>query len=133
MAVRTVSAEVGNTVRANAVRFRRARPSKPPPGFNQAIELCAETLANVKFIQEKRLISKYFEEISQDTGKFCFGISDTLKGLEMGCARNSIAGLRSRWARFGRGAPCTLYSRCPGLPRHSCSPHSHWNSPQVEF
>ena len=33
-------------------------------GFNQAIELCAETLANVKFIQEKRLISKYFEEAS---------------------------------------------------------------------
>ena len=53
-------------------------------GFNQAIELCAETLANVKFIQEKRLISRYFEEISQDTQKFCFGIEDTLKGLEMG-------------------------------------------------
>jgi len=53
-------------------------------GFNQAIELCAETLANVKFIQEKRLISRYFEEISQDTGKFCFGVDDTLKGLEMG-------------------------------------------------
>jgi len=59
-------------------------------GFNQAIELCAETLANVKFIQEKRLISKYFEEISQDTGKFCFGIEDTLKGLEMGAIETLI-------------------------------------------
>jgi len=59
-------------------------------GFNQAIELCAETLANVKFIQEKRLISKYFEEISQDTGKFCFGIDDTLKGLEMGAIETLI-------------------------------------------
>jgi len=37
-------------------------------GFNQAIELSAETLGNVKFIQEKKLIGKYFEEISQDTG-----------------------------------------------------------------
>jgi hypothetical protein len=27
-------------------------------GFNQAIELSAETLANVKFVQEKRLISR---------------------------------------------------------------------------
>ena len=27
-------------------------------GFNQAIELSADTLANVKFVQEKRLISK---------------------------------------------------------------------------
>nr|XP_043628807.1 eukaryotic peptide chain release factor subunit 1-3-like isoform X2 [Erigeron canadensis] len=53
-------------------------------GFNQAIELSAEILANVKFIQEKRLIGKYFEEISQDTGKYVFGVDDTLKALEMG-------------------------------------------------
>ena len=53
-------------------------------GFNQAIELAAESLANVKFIQEKKLIGKYFDEISQDTGKFCFGVDDTLKALEMG-------------------------------------------------
>ncbi|KAI3337131.1 hypothetical protein HD806DRAFT_528706 [Xylariaceae sp. AK1471] len=53
-------------------------------GFNQAIELSSETLGNVKFIQEKRLIGKYFEEISQDTGKVCYGIDDTLKALELG-------------------------------------------------
>ncbi|KAK9747995.1 hypothetical protein RND81_02G029000 [Saponaria officinalis] len=53
-------------------------------GFNQAIELSAEILANVKFIQEKKLIGKYFEEISQDTGKYVFGVEDTLKALEMG-------------------------------------------------
>merc|ERR1712227_101114 len=50
-------------------------------GFNQAIELSSETLGNVKFIQEKKLIGKYFEEISQDTGKVCYGIDDTLKAL----------------------------------------------------
>ena len=49
-------------------------------GFNQAIELSAECLSNVKFIQEKKLIGKYFDEISQDTGKYCFGVDDTLKG-----------------------------------------------------
>ena len=59
-------------------------------GFNQAIELSAETLSNVKFIQEKKLISKYFEEISQDSGKFCFGVEDTLKGLEMGAVETLI-------------------------------------------
>ncbi|KAK3704758.1 hypothetical protein QZH41_009754 [Actinostola sp. cb2023] len=53
-------------------------------GFNQAIELASEVLANVKFIQEKKLIGKYFDEISQDTGKYCFGVEDTLKALEMG-------------------------------------------------
>jgi len=53
-------------------------------GFNQAIELSAESLASVKFIQEKKIIGKYFEEISQDTGKYVFGVSDTMKALEMG-------------------------------------------------
>jgi peptide chain release factor subunit 1 len=53
-------------------------------GFNQAIELCAETLRNVKFLQEKKLISKYFDQISQDTGKYCFGVEDTIRALEMG-------------------------------------------------
>jgi peptide chain release factor subunit 1 len=55
-------------------------------GFNQAIELAAETLGNVKFIQEKKLIGKYFEEISQDSGKVCYGIEDTLKAMELGAA-----------------------------------------------
>jgi len=59
-------------------------------GFNQAIELSAEVLSNVKFIQEKKLIGKYFDEISQDTGKFCFGVDDTLKGLEMGAIETLI-------------------------------------------
>ncbi|WVZ15166.1 hypothetical protein V8G54_012732 [Vigna mungo] len=59
-------------------------------GFNQAIELSAEILSNVKFIQEKRLIGKYFEEISQDTGKYVFGVDDTLKALEMGAVETLI-------------------------------------------
>jgi peptide chain release factor subunit 1 len=48
-------------------------------GFNQAIELSGEVLSNVKFVQEKKLIQQYFDEIALDTGKYCFGIDDTLK------------------------------------------------------
>ncbi|KLO18875.1 peptide chain release factor eRF/aRF subunit 1 [Schizopora paradoxa] len=59
-------------------------------GFNQAIELAAESLSNVKFVQEKKLIQKYFDEISLDTGKYCYGIDDTLKGLEMGAVETLI-------------------------------------------
>lgn len=59
-------------------------------GFNQAIELSAEVLSNVKFIQEKKLIGKYFDEISQDTGKFCFGVVDTLQALKMGSVETLI-------------------------------------------
>ncbi|XBW37980.1 hypothetical protein QEN19_003565 [Hanseniaspora menglaensis] len=59
-------------------------------GFNQAIELSAEALANVKFIQEKKLITAYFDEISQDTGKFCYGVEDTMKALDLGAIETLI-------------------------------------------
>jgi peptide chain release factor subunit 1 len=47
-------------------------------------------LANVKFVQEKKLIQRYFDEISQDSGKYCFGIADTLKALELGAVETLI-------------------------------------------
>ena len=50
-------------------------------GFNQAIELAADSLANVKFIQEKKLINNYFDQISQDTGKYCFGVEAMLYSI----------------------------------------------------
>jgi len=59
-------------------------------GFNQAIELSQETLGNVKFIQEKKLINKYFDEISQDTGRVCYGVEDTLKALDLGACETLI-------------------------------------------
>ena len=41
-------------------------------------------MGNVKFVKEKKLIGKYFDEISQDSGRYCFGVKDTLMCLEMG-------------------------------------------------
>ena len=41
-------------------------------------------------MQEKRLIQRYFDEISQDTSKYCFGIDDTLKALELGAVETLI-------------------------------------------
>ena len=53
-------------------------------GFEQAIELSQESLGNLKFIQEKKLLQNYMEEINQDTGKYCFSIKDTIYALESG-------------------------------------------------
>jgi peptide chain release factor subunit 1 len=39
---------------------------------------------NVKFVNEKKLISKFFEEIAQDTGMIVFGVEDTMRTLEAG-------------------------------------------------
>jgi peptide chain release factor subunit 1 len=59
-------------------------------GFNQAIEMSVEVLSDVKFVQEKKLLGKYFEEISQDTGKYVFGVDDTMAALEMGAVETLI-------------------------------------------
>jgi peptide chain release factor subunit 1 len=59
-------------------------------GFNQAIELSADSLANVKLMKEKKLLQKYFDQIAQDTGCYCFMVEDTLKGLEMGAVEDLI-------------------------------------------
>jgi len=53
-------------------------------GLSQAITLAADALANVKFVQEKKIIGKFFEEIALDTGMFVFGVEDTMKALELG-------------------------------------------------
>lgn len=41
-------------------------------------------------VQEKRLISKFFDEISQDSGKHTSGVKDTLACLEMGAVDTLI-------------------------------------------
>lgn len=59
-------------------------------GFNQAIELSADTLGQVKLMKEKKLLQKYMDEISLDTGKYCFMVEDTLKALELGAVEDLI-------------------------------------------
>merc|ERR1712157_380558 len=59
-------------------------------GFNQAIELSADTLGQVKLMKEKKLLQRYMDEISQDTGKYCFMVEDTLKALELGAVEDLI-------------------------------------------
>lgn len=59
-------------------------------GFNQAIELSQELLRGVKFIQEKKLITNFFEEIANDTGKYCFGIRDTVAALDAGAVETLL-------------------------------------------
>lgn len=53
-------------------------------GFNQAIAWSEGTLAYAKVALEKKFMLKYYYEIEHDTGKYVFGVDDTLKALEMG-------------------------------------------------
>merc|ERR1712070_155270 len=40
--------------------------------------------------QKKKLLSKYYDEIAQDSGRYCFGVDDTLKGLDLGAVETLI-------------------------------------------
>lgn len=52
-------------------------------GFNQAIDLAGDSLSNVKFMHEKKIIGAFFDQIALDTGMIVFGVEDTMKALEM--------------------------------------------------
>lgn len=38
----------------------------------------------MKFVQEKKLITRFFEEVATDSGKYVSGVDDTLRALDMG-------------------------------------------------
>ena len=59
-------------------------------GLNQAIDLASDTLGNVKLVQEKKLVQKFFDEIACDTQMYCFGVGDTVKCMEGGAVETLI-------------------------------------------
>lgn len=59
-------------------------------GLNQAIELSADCLAGVRFLEEKKIIGGFFEEIARDTNKYCYGLRDTLTALESGAVNQLL-------------------------------------------
>jgi peptide chain release factor subunit 1 len=69
-------------------------------GFNQAIELSQDCLSNVRFIREKKVIDAFFEEIAQDSGKYVFGVEETIKAMEMGATKTVIAWENLEYNRY---------------------------------
>lgn len=66
-------------------------------GFDEAIKLSADLLSNVKLVQEKKLLERYFAELEQDSGKYVYGIEDTIRALEMGAVETTIV-----WENYER-------------------------------
>jgi len=59
-------------------------------GLNQAIELASPVLSNVQLVRERQLLQTYFEEIACDSGKYCFGINDTMLAIESQGAAQTV-------------------------------------------
>ena len=49
-----------------------------------------DVLTNVKFVQEKQIIGKFFENIALDTGLIVFGVEDTMKAMEVGALEKML-------------------------------------------
>lgn len=52
-------------------------------GFYQAIQLAADSLQNVRLVEEIKLIESFFQHIAKDSGMYCFGVDETMRALEM--------------------------------------------------
>jgi len=65
-------------------------------GLNQAIILASDSLRNVALVKQKKLFSKFFEEIATDSGKYCFGAKDTMNSVEGGMAEIILV-----WEKLG--------------------------------
>lgn len=59
-------------------------------GLNEAIELSADILKDVRFAKEKLTLKNFFDEMTFDTGKYCFTLKNTLSMLEMGAIETLI-------------------------------------------
>ncbi|KXZ45035.1 hypothetical protein GPECTOR_59g643 [Gonium pectorale] len=100
-------------------------------GFNQAIELSSEMLANVKFVQEKRLIGRFFEEISQDSGKFVFSVKDTMQCLEMGAVEILIVWENLDCDRYELMNPSTSKTEVKLLNAEQAKDTSHFKDKEA--
>lgn len=59
-------------------------------GFNQAISLAADSLANIGFVRERKLVQEFFGRIRRDTQTYVFGLADTMAALEMGAVETLL-------------------------------------------
>lgn len=100
-------------------------------GFNQAITLAADCLADVKFVKEKKMLCKFYDDIAMDTGMVQFGVDDTIKAMTMGALESMILWEDIAYTRYEFKNPATGETRVKFLsesqeknPKHMCDPES---------
>jgi peptide chain release factor subunit 1 len=59
-------------------------------GLNQAIELSQECLSSVKFVNEKKILTRFYERIDKNTKDYAFGVQDTMQALTIGAVETLL-------------------------------------------
>lgn len=100
-------------------------------GFNQAIESSADTLSNVKLMKEKKLLQRYMDEISMDTGKYCFMVDDTLKALDLGAVEDLIVWDNLEISRYVLRNPSSGVEKVIHLTQEQEKDDTHFRDPET--
>jgi peptide chain release factor subunit 1 len=59
-------------------------------GFQQAIDKSSSLIGDVQYVKEKKLVSRFMEEIAMDSGKYVFGIDETFEALRAGAVETLL-------------------------------------------
>lgn len=49
-----------------------------------------DVIGNLKFVKEKQILSGFFHEISMDSGRFCYGVKETMRIFDSGAIETLI-------------------------------------------
>ena len=79
------------------------------------------------------LLGRYFDEISQDTGKYCFGVEDTLKALELGAVEILICWENLDIMRYMLKIPGTEATKILHLTPEQQKDNSHFTDKEVDY
>lgn len=74
---------------------------------------------------------RYFDEISQDTGKYCFGVDDTLKALELGAVEILICWENLDIMRYMLKIPGTEATKVLHLTPEQQKDNTHFTDKEV--
>ena len=69
-------------------------------GLNQAINLCAGLLSDVRFVKERDILNNYFDMVGKSVDKVCFELRDTMHALEMGAVESLLCSENLKLTRF---------------------------------
>lgn len=78
-------------------------------------------------------LGRYFDEISQDTGKYCFGVDDTLKALELGAVEILICWENLDIMRYMLKIPGTEATKVLHLTPEQQKDNTHFTDKEVVF
>lgn len=79
------------------------------------------------------VVGRYFDEISQDTGKYCFGVDDTLKALELGAVEILICWENLDIMRYMLKIPGTEATKVLHLTPEQQKDNTHFTDKEVNL